>query len=95
MAKEETQGEGTQEKPAISVEEKKKLFEAYEKQAQSVTKAEALLEDAKAKRSSTIKAIYEKVGAGPFRWGGKVLVVRKRGETFFFKSQGDEVEEIG
>jgi hypothetical protein len=87
--------------PKLSKAEKKKLFEAAEKEQGSVDRARAALEDASEKRSKAVQAIFEKCGAGPFNFKGRVLTITKRKRkdsdelTYYFKSPSkNEIEDI-
>lgn len=83
----------------LTKEEKRGLFEAYQKADDDVTAAEKALETARRKRSDTIAVIVDRFGKpGPFMWKGDELTAAKlkggSGFTFRGKKQHD-AEDIG
>lgn len=72
----------------LTPEQKRALFEAYEKQRAKVTTASAALD-------ASVRTIAEQIGTGPFRWQGGELSIVKRGDRMVMKSKGEAVEEIG
>ncbi len=71
----------------LSSDQKRALFEAYEKARVKLTNTAVVLD-------ATVKAIAEQIGPGPFRWQGQELSIAKRGERFTMRVKGQEVEEI-
>lgn len=72
----------------LTAEQKRALFEAYEKHRTKVAAATTALD-------ASVKTIAEQIGTGPFRWQGVELSIVKRGERMMMKSKGESVEEIG
>lgn len=81
------------------------LFEAYQTAEGKLEAAEKAKDAAFEARTATVKAIYDKLGAGPFEWNGKTVKIFKRdskdendqviGTSWFFRSIGEEVQKIG
>lgn len=65
------------EKPKITPEELRKLFQLYDQSEANVQRASSALETAKDQRSQAIRTIYEAAGnfQGPYRWQGRVLTI--------------------
>jgi hypothetical protein len=85
-----------EEKKNLSVDEKKRLFDAYEKFDAQVVALDKQKEALLAQRSEAVKAIHDSLGKGPFSWKGNVLTIVARKDNFFFRGKGDnEVEKIG
>lgn len=85
------------EKKALTKDEGRALFAAYQTADDAVTAAETALEVAKAARSHTVGAIVDGYGsAGPFRYKGRQLTARKMkggtGYTFAEKSEQEPLE---
>lgn len=62
------------------------LIADYAKETITLAKVEKALEVTKAKRSSLVKAVFEKAGKGPHELGdgrGPCMIVQK-GDTYFF-----------
>lgn len=72
----------------LSADQKRALFEAFEKQRGKFATAAAALD-------KSVKDIAEQVGTGPFRWQGEELQIVRRGDRMLMKSKGSDVEEIG
>jgi len=73
----------------LTADQKRALFEAYEKQRAKVIAASSALDVA-------VKSIADQIGTGPFRWQGVELTIAKRGDRLMMKTKGDNaVEEIG
>jgi len=72
----------------LTAEQKRALFEAYEVQLAKVVKATFALD-------TSVKAIAEQIGHGPFRWQGTELTIAKRGERLLMKNKTANTEEIG
>jgi hypothetical protein len=74
---------------ALTAEQKKALFEAYDKQRAKMLAASAMLDTA-------VRNIAESLGTGPFRWLGSELTIAKRGERLIMKGKSDkDLQEIG
>ncbi len=71
----------------LSAEQKRSLFEAYEKTRQKVASAAA-------SHDVAVKNIAEQIGTGPFRWQGEEISIVKRGERFTVRTKAQAVEEI-
>lgn len=78
--------------------QKKALFVVYKQEASKVEKLEAALQDARDAQSDAAKDILVKIGAGPYKFGGRMVTLRKRGptekrpdakETVYFVEMGD------
>lgn len=72
----------------LTAEQKKALFETFEKERAKLAKANAGVDAA-------VKNIAEQIGVGPFKWQGEVLHIVRRGERMMMKSNASDVEEIG
>lgn len=72
----------------LTPEQKKALFETFEKARAKVATATSGLDTA-------VRAIAEQIGTGPFRWQGTELSIVKRGDRMLMKTKGEAVEEIG
>jgi hypothetical protein len=75
----------------LNADQKKALFEAYEQAKQKVGAASLKLD-------ATVRAIADACGAGPFRWNGQDLRIRKSrvGERLVMSAlKTGDVEEIG
>jgi len=83
MAEQTTQGQDE-----LTPEQKRALFEQYEKQRAKVVAATTALD-------TSVKNIAEQIGTGPFRWQGTELSIVKRGDRMLMKTKGESVEEIG
>lgn len=81
--------------PEVSKEEKKKLFEKFQKAAESEEDARVKFEKAKKDKSDVIEEIYKVCGRGPFEWNGEIVSIAKRGSVFFFRGTRSAVEKIG
>lgn len=75
------------EKAELTADQKRALFEGYEKQRSKVAAAANALDIA-------VRAIASELGHGPFRWQGVQMTIVKRGERLLVRRAG-EVEEIG
>jgi hypothetical protein len=85
-----------EEKKKLSADEKKKLFEAYDKVETKFVELEKQREKLLAERVIAVKAIHDGIGKGPFQWKGNQLTVVNRGENFYFRGKDNtEVEAIG
>jgi hypothetical protein len=74
-------------KTVSSKEDNKALFVAYEAADQEAMAAKAVYEAALVKRSEAVKAIYARMGKGPYKFreeNGVIIAVR--GETYFFRA---------
>jgi hypothetical protein len=71
----------------MTADQKRALFEAYEKQRQKVASANTSLDIA-------VKNIAEQIGSGPFRWQGTEISIVKRGDRYSVRTKGQAVEEI-
>jgi len=70
----------------LTADQKRALFEAYEKQQAKVIVASSALD----------VAVADQIGTGPFRWQDVELTIAKRGDRLMMKTKGDNaVEEIG
>lgn len=72
----------------LTPEQKRALFEAYDKSRAKVVKASAEMDQA-------VKNIADQIGVGPFRWQGAELSIVKRGERITMRTNDSNVEEIG
>ncbi len=72
----------------LTPDQKRALFEAYEKHRAKVATASTALD-------ASVRAIAEQIGTGPFRWQGTELSIVKRGDRMLMKTKGESVEEIG
>lgn len=65
----------------LTVADKRKLMDAYNKANEAVKAAGEAFDKATELRSEAVSAIYDACGAGPFKHDGKLLSIRKRGPT--------------
>ena len=72
----------------LTPDQKKALFEAYEKARAKATSANAAVDVA-------VKNIADQIGMGPFRWQGTALAIAKRGERLIMRANNENIEEIG
>jgi hypothetical protein len=89
------------EEKALSMAEKRALFEAYDKAEQECVAAQRSLEEAEMNRAGFVRDIALKMGNGPFEWKGRRLtpvcrVSKDTGkEVHFFRGGEPKVEKIG
>ncbi len=76
--------------PELTAEQKRELFENYEKSREKVRSANASLDN-------SVRIIHAHLGAGPFRWQGQEIAIRKarKGDRLAMIVKGESVEEIG
>jgi hypothetical protein len=89
--------EGTEEQTdTLTPEQAKDLFTRYDMTTGQCRELEELVKQKSYECSELVKEISEKLGRGPFEWKGSRLLVMRRGETFFFRTEGSkEVRKIG
>lgn len=75
-----------EDKPNVSPKEAKKMFAEYDRCEKALDQAKVAVDECMAERSVAIEAIHNAMGSGPFEWKGRVLNIRKRGDTYFFVS---------
>lgn len=75
--------------------ELKGIFLDVEKADSEIAKAEAMLADAKVAKSVLVKLIFDHNGGGPYRYKGRVLRAVKSGESYFFREERAEVQDVG
>jgi hypothetical protein len=87
--------------PRLSREDAKKLFETYREVNAEIVAAEAMIVSLTTQRSNVVKAIYEGVGKGPFKFDGATVTVMTRtskeegSETaYFFKRLGAAIVDM-
>lgn len=89
------------ERPKLSAKEKKALFDSWKAADAAREKAENSLDTAKRSVSNSIKAIFDKIGPGTFKFEGRNLVLMHRKpknseeETYYFRPESSgELQEI-
>ena len=87
--------------PKLSREQAKLLFEEYKEVDFAISEAEQKILSLVAQRSNIVKAIYDGVGKGPFKFNGATVTVMTRtskeegSETsYFFKRLGSAVQDF-
>jgi len=87
--------------PKLSREEAKQLFQTYRDVNAEIIAAEQGILSLIAQRSNVVKAIYEGVGKGPFKFDGATVTVMSRtakeegSETsYFFKRLGAAIVDM-
>ena len=75
-------------KSELTPEQKKALFDTYEKARGKVASASNGLD-------SAVRAIAASLGHGPFRWQGAEITIVKRGERLLIRTKNAIAEEIG
>ena len=70
------------------------LFERVDTLQQESNALQRQLDAKKGELSEAISEIYNSLGKGPFEYKGKVVTIRKRGETYFFVEGKSEVTKI-
>jgi hypothetical protein len=87
--------------PKLSREEAKALFQTYRDVNAEIVAAEESILSLTAQRSNVVKAIYEGVGKGPFKFDGATVTIMTRtakeegSETaYFFKRLGAAIVDM-
>lgn len=91
----EEEEEGEETEGSEEEEEAIRMFSNYDELKQEIADTEQQVEKVKRKMSDLVQSIHSSYGAGPFEWGGSILKISKRNDTYFFKSFTSKATKIG
>lgn len=74
-------------RPQLSIDERRKLFEAVDEIEQEEALVQEELDKVQAKKQAALRVIVEQVGKGPFRRGGEEFIIATRKGTLYFRNR--------